>query len=115
MAGLASPATGLYARSRARRLVRSLGMGRRRCVAVVLGSRPGSDRCLLPPPKSWPAQLGEGRRAMAQSPDRAWRSAVDPPWPRFVALGRVAIPQTVMVGITLGSAYPVSSGTPDLS
>jgi hypothetical protein len=61
-------------------------MGRQGRVAVVLGSSPSSDRCLLPAPKSWPAQLGEGRRAMAQSPDCAWRSAVDPPRPGFVAL-----------------------------
>src|SRR3979411_578503 len=86
MAGMASPAAGLYARSLGRKWVRSVGMGRRWRVAMVLGCGPRPDRCLLPTPKPRPAQLGEGQPAMAHSPDCARRSAVDPPRPGFRAL-----------------------------
>src|ERR1700674_795246 len=87
MAGMATSAARPDARSMARRLVRpTLDMGRRRCVAVVLGSRPDPDRCLLPAPKPWPAPLAEGRRVVAQPPDPAWRCVFDPPGPGFVAL-----------------------------
>src|ERR1700737_4372479 len=79
MAGMASPAI-------ERRLVRSVGMGRRERLGVVLGSSPGSDRRLLPSPKPWPAQLGERRRALAQSLDCAWRRVAAPPRPGLVAL-----------------------------
>src|SRR5487761_589961 len=87
MAGMAAPAARLRVGPGAGRLVPPLGMGRPSCGAVVLGSGPDSDRCLLPPPKRWAALVAEGRCALAQPPDPDWRSVVDPPRPGFVAVG----------------------------
>src|SRR5258708_7237331 len=85
VAGLAPRAA--HERSVAGWLVRSLGLGRRRCVAVVLGSRPCPDRRVLPPAEPRAARLAEGRRVVAQPPDPARRSDAAPPRPGSLALG----------------------------
>src|SRR5882672_2301400 len=99
MAGLAPAAAGPDARSVARWLVRSMGMGLGRCVAVVLGSGARSHRRLLPPPKPRLSRLAEGRRPVAQPPDLAWRSAADRSRPGSVALAPGRNSQPVRLGL----------------